>query len=268
MAISALHSASTGLSALSTSLDVIANNLANMNTNGFKTSRVNFEDLLYQQKAQPGVENTDAGTRPHGIQVGLGTRISGTQINFTQGDPVQDDNDLSMAISGKGFFQVKIMDGQSKDGFGYTRVGNFSMNSERQIVLGSSTGPRLEPEITVPEGIASIRVDPNGVVTAIDNENVETQLGQIELCAFANPSGLRQIGGNIYVETDASGAFEQAAPGEESMGTILHKFLESSNVNPTNELVSLITTQRAFELNSQTVQAANETMQVISNLRK
>ncbi|WP_432799087.1 flagellar basal-body rod protein FlgG [Poriferisphaera sp. WC338] len=268
MAILALHSASSGLSSLSTKLDVVANNLANMNTGGFKASRVNFEDLLYQQKAQPGVENAAGTTRPHGIQVGLGTRVSGTQIDFTKGQPTADTGKFAVAIDGEGFFRVKIVDGLSRDGFGYTRSGNFVLNSERELVLGTSEGPRLEPPVQVPDEYDSVEIKPTGQVVFRNQNGVEVGSAEIQMFQFPNASGVKQIGGNIYVETDASGATFEGTPGEGSFGKLLHGFLEGSNVNPTNELIDLITTQRAFELNSQTIQAADETLQVISNLRR
>ncbi|QDU32686.1 Flagellar basal-body rod protein FlgG [Poriferisphaera corsica] len=268
MAISALHSAASGLSSLSTSLDVISNNLANMNTVGFKASRVNFEDLLYEQKAQPGVQNEESGFRPHGIQVGLGTRVSGTSIEFTQGDRIEDPNPYSMAINGEGFFRVQILSGLSEDGFGYTRAGNFSTNADGELVLGTTSGPRLDPPINIPDGTTTTRISETGGVYAVSGDGTEQQIGQVELYNFANPSGLTQIGGNIYVEGVASGPNIPGNPGDISFGRIQHKFLESSNVTPTTELVTLITTQRAFEMNSQTIKAADETLKVISNLKQ
>ena len=268
MAHLALHSASSGLSSLSTKLDVVANNLANMNTQGFKASRVNFEDLMYQQKAQPGVENAAGTTRPHGIQVGLGVRVSGTQIDFTKGQPVADSGDYSVAIDGEGFFRVQIIEGLSRDGYGYTRSGNFVQNSEGELVLGTTDGPRLDPPIQVPEEATDVEVKPTGQVVFRDAQGNEIGESEVQLFQFPNASGVKQIGGNIYVETEASGSTFQGVPGEGSFGKLLQGYLEGSNVNPTNELIDMITTQRAFELNSKTIQAADETLQVISNLRR
>ena len=268
MAITALHSAATGLSALSTELDVIANNLANVNTNGFKRSRVNFEDLLYQEKAQPGVENANGDQRPTGIHVGLGTRVSGTQLDFTQGAPVQTDNDLDVLIDGQGFFQVNIRDDQGA-GVGYTRSGNFFVNADGDLVLGNAEGPRLEPPINLPADTISVQVSRDGGVFAYVPGQVEpVEVGQFELATFVNSAGLKSIGGNLFVETAASGPPIEGAPGEGQFGTVVQHFLEGSNVDSVKELVSLIKTQRAFELNSQSIQAADEALQVVSNLRR
>lgn len=268
MAVTALHSAATGLSALSTQLDVIANNLANANTEGFKASRVAFEDLLYLEKAQPGVENANGDERPTGIYVGLGTRISGTPIDFSQGDPVQTDRQLDLTIEGNGFFQVDIVD-DIATGVGYTRAGNFFVNSEGDLVLGNANGPRLVPPINIPPDATKVEVSNDGTIYAFQPGAVEpAELGQLELATFVNNPGLKPIGGNIFVETAASGPPIEGVPGEGQFGTILQGFLEGSNVNPVRELVDLIKTQRAFELNSQSIQAADEALQVVGNLRR
>ncbi|GAB4108220.1 MAG: flagellar basal-body rod protein FlgG [Phycisphaeraceae bacterium] len=268
MAINALHSAATGLSALSTAIDVTANNLANANTIGFKASRTNFEDLLYLQKAQPGVENANGDMRPAGIQVGLGTRVSNTQADFEIGSPIQTNADFDMMINGEGFFKVALLPDQG-DGFGYTRAGNFFRNRDGDLVLGNSQGPRLEPGINIPEGVTGIEISADGVISGKLPGQVESvELGQIQIATFVNKAGLESIGGNIFIETPASGAAIEGTPGEGSLGTILHKTLESSNVDPVLELVSLIKTQRAFEMNSQSIQAADEALQVIGNLSR
>lgn len=268
MAVMALHSAATGLSALSTEIDVIANNLANVNTSGFKSSRVNFEDLLYQAKAQPGVENANGDQRPAGLFVGLGTRISNTQFDFTTGSPVDTGRQLDIMIDGNGFFQTSILE-EVGDGIGYTRAGNFFVNRDGDMVLGNSDGPRLEPGINVPADTLRVEISADGNVFAFLPGQVEaSNIGQIQLASFINPNGLQSIGGNLYVESAASGPPIQGNPGEGTFGTILQKFLESSNVDPVKELVSLIKTQRAFEMNSQSIQAADEALQVIGNLRR
>ncbi len=268
MAITALHSASTGLSSLSTELDVIANNLANINTTGFKASRVNFEDLMYQQKQQPGVENANGDLRPAGLYVGLGTKVSNTQIDFTQGDPVSTDHQLDLMIEGHGFFELSIVE-DIGGGRAYTRDGNFIRNAEGDLVLGTMDGPRLEPPISIPEDTTKVEITSDGQVFAFTNQDIDgTLVGTITLSTFVNPEGLRSIGGNRYIETAASGPPIQGLPGESQFGTILQNHLESSNVEPVKELISLIKTQRAFEMNSQTIQAADETLQVISNLRR
>ena len=269
MAITALHSASTGLSSLQTELDVISNNLANVNTTGFKRSRVNFEDLLYQEKAQPGVENANGDERPTGTFVGLGTRVSGTQLDFRPGDPVQTGRELDMTIEGEGFFQVDIPD-QEGAGTGYTRAGNFFVNSEGDLVLGTKDGPRLtNPGINVPEDTTKVEITQDGTVFAFQPGEVQpAELGQVELASFVNKQGLKPIGGNLYVETDASGPPIEGVPGEGQFGTILQGHLEGSNVKPVKELVSLIKTQRAFQMNSQSIKAADQALQTVSNLRR
>ncbi|MCG8400027.1 MAG: flagellar basal-body rod protein FlgG, partial [Firmicutes bacterium] len=263
MAITALHSASTGLSALSTQIDVVSNNLANVNTTGFKASRVNFEDLLYQQKGQPGVENANGNERPAGLLVGHGVRISNTQFDFSQGDAVPTEVPLDVSIDGPGFFQVRIVQ-DFGDGIGYTRAGNFFLNSERQVVLGNADGPLLEPPVQIPDDIGEdqISISADGRIFAIRPGEEPEQIEQITLANFANPAGLETIGGNIFVPTAASGpAIDGLLPGEATVGTLIQGFLEGSNVDPVKELVTLIKTQRAFEMNSQTIQAADETLQ-------
>ncbi len=268
MAIIALHSAASGLSALSTEIDVIANNLANVNTTGFKAQRSNFEDLIYQVKAQPGVENANGDQRPAGIQVGLGTRISNTQYDFSKGSPIHTQQELDMFIDGPGFFQVDIME-EVGDGVGYTRAGNFFLNRDSEIVLGNSDGPRLEPPITIPADAISVSITSDGVINVYQAGNIDpTQVGQVQLANFVNSGGLKSIGGNIFVPTAASGPAIAGNPGEGTFGKILQGYLESSNADPVVELVNLIKTQRAFEMNSQGIQAADSALQVVSNLRR
>jgi len=268
MAVSALHSAATGLTALSTEIDVVAHNLANVNTAGFKASRVNFEDLIYQEKAQPGVENANGDQRPAGTFVGLGVDISNTQFDFQQGSLVPSARELDWAVEGNGFFMVDILD-DFGNGIGFTRAGNFFVNSDGDVVLGNSDGPRLDPPINIPQDATAVEVSSTGEVSAfIGNDTAATVVGQIELATFINPAGLKPLGGNIFIESDASGPVLQGNPGEANRGLIKQKFIEASNVDPVTELISLIKAQRAFELNSQTIQAADESMSVISNLRR
>jgi flagellar basal-body rod protein FlgG len=265
MATTALHSASTGLSGLSTQIDVISNNLANVNTTGFKSARVNFEDLMYEQKEQPGVENANGDQRPAGIEIGLGTRVANTQRNFSTGSPTETGRDLDMFIKGEGFFQVALQGGQT----GYTRAGNFFKNAEGDLVLGNSQGPRLEPQINIPEEATNVTVDSDGTVYAHMPDQVEPdEVGQIELANFVNPAGLEGKGDNIYTETAASGPPIEGVPGEANLGTVEQNMLESSNVDPVTELVDLIKAQRAFEFNSQSIQAADQALQVIGNLNR
>ena len=268
MAILALNSASTGLSALSTSLDVIANNLANANTDGFKASRANFQDLLYAEKAQPGTENSLGDKRPTGLYVGLGTQISGTQIDFSQGPARATDQPLDLMIEGNGFFQVQV-DDDTGEGIAYTRAGNFTKNQDGEIVLITDQGRRLIPNITVPENATGITISTDGVVSVtIPGQNQPQQLGTIQLATFINPTGLRNIGENLYVPSAASGDPIVGDPQQGGRGSIQQGFLEGSNVDPVVELVNLIKTQRAFELNSQSIQAADEALQTIGRLRR
>ncbi len=269
MAIVALQAASTGLSALNTSLDVIANNLANVNTDGFKSSRTNFQDLLYMERAQPGVENANADQRPTGLYVGLGTKVSGTQLDFEQGALRNSGRPLDIAIEGDGFFPVQVEDDLSEGGVAYTRAGNFVVNSDGEIVLANDTGRRLDPTITIPEEATGITITSDGVVgVTVPGQADVDEVGQIELATFINPAGLRQIGENLYAPSAASGDPNTGEPLDGGRGGILQGFIEASNVDPVTELVDLIRTQRAFELNSQSIQAADEVLQTISNIRR
>jgi flagellar basal-body rod protein FlgG len=267
MALMALQSGATGLGALSTQLDVISNNLANANNNGFKSSRVNFEDLMYQQMQQPGVSNNAEDVRPTGIEVGLGTRVSGTQLDFTQGSPVQTGRTTDVMINGNGFFRVKTLPNQG-DGLAYTRTGSFFVNPNNQLVLNSSSGYVLDPPVTIPANATAIDIGNDGRVYAtLPGTTTPTQAGQIQIASFTNPQGLTQIGGNLYQQTAASGTPVLDNPGNQSLGTLQSGALEASNVDPVNELVSLIQTQRIFEMNSQSIQAADQMLQTVSNLR-
>jgi flagellar basal-body rod protein FlgG len=267
MAILALQSASSGLSALNTQLDVIANNLANVNTVGFKSSRANFQDLLYVERMQPGVENALGDQRPTGLYVGLGVRVSGTQLNFEQGSPITTDQKKDLMIEGIGFFQVTVED--ALGGIGYTRAGNFAINSDGELVLANDVGRRLEPVITIPEDATDIQVTNDGRVLVLQPGEVEpTEVGQIQLAAFVNPQGLKQIGENLYTQSEASGDPIVGNPAEDNLGTIRQGLLEASNVDPTRELVELIRTQRAFEMNSQSIRAADDVLQQVAQLRR
>ena len=268
MAIVALHTAATGLSAMSTDIDVTAHNLANVNTTGFKASRANFEDLLYQEKAQPGVENSQGDMRPAGLQVGLGVRVSNTARDFRSGSALETGKPLDLMIEGNGFFAVDIAE-EAGSGIGYTRAGNFFVNADGELVLGNADGPRLEPNITIPDDAISVDIAHDGTVSVSTSASpTPTVAGQVQLTAFINPNGLRPIGGNLFVESDASGPPIEANPGESGLGTIIQGFLEGSNVDPVRELIHLIKAQRAFEMNSQSIQAADEALQVVANLRR
>jgi len=268
MAITALQSASSGLTALNTRLDVIANNLANVNTDGFKSSRANFQDLLYQEKALPGVENANADQRPTGLYIGLGVKVSGTQVDFENGPLRSTDRELDIAIEGEGFFQVQVEDDYAEGGVAYTRAGNFAINADGELVLANDQGRRLPPILTIPDDALGVEVTTNGeVFVQLPGESEPSSIGEIEIAGFVNPQGLRQLGENLFGESAASGPPIAGEPGQDGLGRLRQRFIEGSNVNPTNELIDLIRTQRAFEMNSQTIRAADDTLRAVAQLR-
>jgi flagellar basal-body rod protein FlgG len=256
-----MWSAASGMAAQQTNIDVISNNLANVNTTSFKKSRAEFQDLMYQTLNQGGSETPGGDQIPTGIQVGMGTETLGVQKMFMQGDFQQTKNELDVAIEGKGFFMVL-----SNDQERYTRAGNFKLDSEGNIVTAS--GDRLQPEMTVPEDTLSITISKYGQVTAFDVEGVGAVLGEIELYGFPNPAGLSSLGHNLYSATDASGDAIINTPGSEGMGTILQGFVEQSNVDVVEEMVSMIMAQRAYEINSKSIQTADSMLQAANNLKR
>lgn len=266
MSVQTLYTAATGMDALETKLDVIANNMANINTTGFKKDRANFEDLFYRQLRLPGATDADGSITATGIEVGLGTRVSSTQTNHTQGAMQVTNNPLDFAIEGRGFFQVLDPAG----GFLYSRAGNFNINANQQLVLGSAqNGWILEPAITIPPEATDVVVTSDGQVQFRTNDSPQLQTaGQLQVATFINPDGLLKLGDNLYKETDASGVATQLNPGDTGAGVVRQGALEASNVEPVQELIDLITTQRAFELNSQVVQAGDQIMQIAANLRR
>jgi flagellar basal-body rod protein FlgG len=268
MAITALNSAATGLRALSTRIDVVANNLANAETNAFKRSRVNFEDLMYLALKQPGSQNGTGEVAPAGIFVGLGVKISNTQIDTEQGSLENTGRPLDVGISGPGFFKVKILDSIG-NGIGYTRNGAFFQNKDGDLVLGMGDGYRLEPPINIPRNATDIQIAEDGTISyQRPGATTKTVAGQLQIAQFTNPQGLKLLGGSIYLETDASGPPIEGPPGQDGAGTTVSNFLEGSNVDPVKELVTLIKTQRSFELNSQSIQTADQALQTIGNLRR
>lgn len=269
MANLALESASSGLSALNTKLDVIANNLANVNTAGFKASRANFQDLLYVERGQPGAENANGDQRPAGLYVGLGVKVSGTQLDFDQGAPMSSNRELDVMIDGRGFFQVQVEDSVGTNGLAYTRAGNFEKNADGELVLANDQGRRLVPTIQIPPDAQAIRIESDGrVLVSVQGQTEPTVLGPIQIALFINPSGLKQVGENLYVESTASGPPITGEPATENFGRLRQNQLEASNVDPTRELVDLIRTQRAFEMNSQSIRAADDALRTISQLRR
>jgi flagellar basal-body rod protein FlgG len=268
MAITALHSAASGLKALSTQIDVLANNLSNAETTGFKRSRVNFEDLMYLSERQPGTANAQGDVSPSGLFVGLGTKASNTELDLTQGSMNQTTNALDLAIQGNGFFPIKLMSGFG-DGIGYSRAGNFYLNQKNELILGLGEGYRLVPPVTIPTGSTNILIGQDGTIQATPPGSATPRnIAQLQLTQFVNPQGMQMLGGSIYLATDASGPPITGAPGTNGLGTIEQGYLEQSNVDPVKELVTLIETQRAFEMNSQSIQTADQTLQTVAQLGK
>ena len=264
MTIQALYSAATGMIGMETKLDVVANNLANMSTTAFKRDRANFEDLIYHHEQFPGMQDSAGQYTPTGTQVGMGVRVQSTQTEFSEGTLSQTGQELDVAIEGQGFLQVTNPDGMIV----YTRAGNFSKNANGNLVVGSANDGRLlEPPIVIPPDAQAISISPEGVVSVMQQgSNQMSQVGQIQMASFVNPQGLLKLGQNLYRETDASGAPTVSNPGQNGLGTLQQGMLESSNVEPVQELIDMITTQRAFELNSQSVKAADELLQTVVNL--
>jgi len=267
MGIQTLYTAATGMTALETKLNVIADNLANVNTTGFKRARCDFEDLWYRNVKLPGSVDAQQNYTPTGIAVGLGSRVQSTQTDFTQGAFQTTNNQLDLAINGPGFFVViDPTTGQNM----YTRAGNFSINANGQLVVGSANvGRVVSPNIQFQQDTINITVSEDGIVSAQQSGSTQfAQVGQLQLAKFINPEGLLKMGENLYSDTLASGPPNLATAGTTGLGSIQQNMLEQSNVEPVNELVDLITTQRSFEMNSQAVQAADQILQLIANLRR
>ena len=267
MTVQALYSAATGMSAMETKLDVIANNLANIETTGFKRSRPNFEDLFYRHERMPGAIDNAGNYTATGISVGLGTRVSSIQTEQQQGAFEQTNRELDVLVEGRGFFQV--VDPSSGEIL-FTRAGNFSRNANGEIVVGSAnTGRLLEPVISIPQDAVEIVISPHGDVSYRQpGTTALTSAGIIELATFPNAEGLLRLGENLFSETDSSGALIAGQPGDSGFGRLRQRALEASNVEPVQELIDLITTQRSFELNSQAVKVGDEIMQLVANLRR
>lgn len=255
----ALYVSKTGLGAQDKQLTTISNNLANVGTVGFKRDSAVFEDLLYQIQRQPGGQTTQDTQLPSGLQLGTGVRVVSTQKQFTEGNLQVTDQALDLAISGRGFLQVLQPDGT----IGYTRNGQLQINGQGELV--TNNGLLIEPGIVIPENTSNITISEDGVINAhFPGEAQPQQLGDILLADFINPSGLQAIGGNMFVETVASGNPVLGAPAQEGMGKLLQGTLESSNVDIVEEMVNMISTQRAYELNSKVVSTADQMLQYIS----
>ncbi|SHJ80696.1 flagellar basal-body rod protein FlgG [Malonomonas rubra DSM 5091] len=258
--IRALWTASTGMQSQQTNMDVIANNLANVNSVGFKKSRADFQDILYQTQKAAGT-GVEGGQVPTGVQVGLGSRVAAVQKVFSTGDFQQTENELDVAIEGAGFFQIALPDGTDA----YTRSGALKKDSTGQLV--SSDGYAIVPSIVIPENATSISIAPAGnVEVLLDGESTPTEVGVLELVRFSNPSGLKSLGRNLYAETPTTGTPVTGTPGDEGFGTLSQGFLEGSNVNIMEEMVNMIAGQRAYEVNSKAIQTADEMLQMTSGL--
>lgn len=256
-----LWTSTTGMSAQNLNMDVIANNLANVSTTGFKKSRADFQDLLYQIMKVPGSPTSADTKSPTGIQVGLGVKPAAITKVFTEGDIVQTENTLDVAIEGAGFFQVNLPDGNTA----YTRAGNLKLDGEGRIT--TSDGYTIEPEIVIPEDAREVTISETGVVSAIlGDETTSTELGNIDLVDFVNDSGLIAIGRNLFRETEASGTALVGTPGTNGIGTLLQGYVENSNVNLVEEMTQMITTQRAYEINSNVITTSDEMMQTVTNM--
>jgi len=265
MSIRAMSTAATGMNALSVGTDVIANNIANVSTLGFKKSRVNFEDLFYQEIRASGSETSNGGIVPTPVQVGLGVRLASTQRLMSQGSLQETERELDVAIEGSGFFQIQLPD-DIGGGVGYTRAGNFARDADGRLV--TSNGRLVVPNLTVPGDATHVEIDSEGVVSVLQYGQTElSEIGTLELASFQNPEGLKSIGANLFIETHASGPPTTGQPGSGGLGLLQQGFLESSNVQVVNELVGLIENQRAFELNSQSIKTADEMLQVAATLR-
>ncbi|MGE5384927.1 MAG: flagellar basal-body rod protein FlgG [Betaproteobacteria bacterium] len=259
--IRSLWIARTGLDAQQTQLDVISNNLANVSTNGFKRSRAVFEDLLYQTLRQPGAQSSQSTQIPTGLQLGTGVRPVSTARVFTQGNLQKTDNSLDIAIQGNGFFQILLPDGTT----GYTRDGSFQKDNQGQIV--TSDGYPLQPNITIPANATSLSVGQDGTVTITQaGSSATTQIGTLQIATFINPAGLQSAGQNLFLETAASGTPTPNTPGQNGSGIVNQGYVETSNVNVAEELVSMIQTQRAYEINSKVVSTSDQMLARLSQL--
>jgi len=256
-----LTTAATGMIAQQINIDTISNNLANVNTNGFKKVRAEFQDLLSQTLKSPGAQVSQGTNQPVGIQIGLGTRTSATQRIFSEGVLKSTGDKLDIAIEGDGFIQVQMDDGT----IAYTRDGSLKVDASGQLT--TTDGYVIQPQITIPPNTAEITITPDGKVSVkAANSNTQTEIGTIQLAKFANPSGLLSAGKNLYIETAASGDAVQGNPGQEGFGTIQQGFLEGSNVQVVEELINLIQAERAFEANSKLIKSADEMLRTATRM--
>lgn len=259
--IRSLWISKTGMEAQQTQLDTISHNLANVSTNGFKKSHAVFEDLMYQNLRQSGAASSEQTTLPTGLQLGLGTRAVASSRNFSQGNLQQTTNPLDVAVRGNGFFEIQLPDGTT----GYSRDGSFQVSSQGQLV--TNNGYTVNPGITIPTNAQSVTIAADGTVSVVTaGQAVPQSVGQIQLANFINPAGLEPKGQNLFAETAASGAPTTGTPGVNGLGALTQGFVETSNVNVVEELVSLIQTQRAYELNSKAITTSDEMLQRLGQL--
>ena len=258
-----LNIAATGMQAQQINVEVISNNIANMSTVGFKRMRPGFQDLLYQDLRRVGAQSAQEGNVvPSGLQIGVGVRAAATYRINEQGNLMLTDNQLDVAIQGEGLFRIELPNGET----GYTRDGSFQLNPEGQLV--TADGFLVQPAIAVPQNAVSVTINASGEVLAkLDNQVQLQNLGRIDLAVFPNMAGLESIGNNLLLESPASGAEIAGNPGEPGYGTLLQGYLETSNVNPVTEITSLITAQRAYEMNSKVIEATDQMMQTVTRLR-
>lgn len=260
--IRSLNTAATGMKAQQTQMDVAANNIANVSTTGFKKARAEFEDLMYHTQVEPGAPTGQSSISPTGVQVGLGVKTAAVGKDFEQGSPKMTSNPFDLEIQGNGFFPVQTPNGQ----IAYTRDGSFKRGPDGR--LQDKNGNVLQPEITFPANATGVEVGSSGQVQVIIENNIQPQsIGQIQLVNFVNPAGLKSLGQNLFSPTNSSGLPQQGNPGQNGMGTIAQGQLESSNVNIVDEMVGMITTQRAYETNSKVIQASDQMLQAINSLR-
>ena len=253
----------TGMEAQQTQLDTISNNLANVSTNGYKKAHAVFEDLMYQNLRQAGANSTEQTTLPAGLQVGLGTRAVATSRSFTQGNLQQTGNQFDLAINGQGFFQVQLPDGTTA----YTRDGSFQLDAQGQLV--TSSGYQLQPAITIPANAQTVTIGRDGTVSVTQpGQAAATQVGSLQLANFINPAGLQARGENLYLETGSSGTPTTNTPGSNGVGVLSQGYIETSNVNVVEELVNMIETQRAYEINSKAIQTSDDMLGVLNTLKR
>jgi flagellar basal-body rod protein FlgG len=260
--IRSLNTAATGMKAQQQEMDVRANNIANSSTTGFKKSRAEFEDLMYQTHVEPGAATGLNSVNPTGVQIGLGVKTSAVNKDFEQGSAKITNSPFDLEIQGNGFLPVQMANGQ----IGYTRDGSFKKGPDGRIQ--DKNGNVLQPEITIPPNATGVEIGATGQVQVVVDNNTQPQsVGQIQLVGFVNPAGLKSLGGNLFVPTNASGLPQQANPGQNGLGTVAQGQLEMSNVNIVDEMVGMITTQRAYETNSKVIQASDQMLQAINNMR-